>query len=327
MNFRDGVGKRIIYVVGKTAPVLDIIIFPFTLLSVVWFRLVRYWGVKNMKASRWTFLKFGMFPIVNHYYEPLFDYRKIPRSDDTITHLRFNDEAQLSFLKNFNFGPELSVIAQDQTAPGEYYYRNGSFGSGDAELYYSIIRKFKPKKILEIGSGYSTLIALKARDRNSMEDDKSATEIICVEPYEMRYLESKNVRLIREKIEDLGPQIFNELNAGDVFFIDSSHIIRPGGDVTYLILKILPMVKSGVMIHFHDIFLPRQYPLAWLRDEFRMWNEQYLLEALLIGNERFEIVSSLNYLKHKYHGHLANPFPVLAGDDDREPCSFWIRKK
>jgi hypothetical protein len=328
MNLREGVTKKIIRAAGAVAPFFDIVFAPLTFLSVVWFRIVRYWGVKRLPVTRKIFLRLGLFPIVNHYYEPLFDYRKIPSTPPTVSHLDFNDATQLSFLRSLNYGGELLALPnQKQGAGEEYYYGNGSFNSGDAELYYSILRKNKPRKILEIGSGFSTLAALKAIARNTAEDSGYSCDLTCVEPYEMPYLEKLNVHLIRKKIEELDTVIFNGLQEGDVFFVDSSHIIRPGGDVNYLILKMAPFIKPGVWIHFHDIFLPKEYPIAWLRDEFRMWNEQYLLEAFLIANHDFEIVCALNYLNNKYPEEVARAFPVLGREPDRDPGSFWIRKK
>jgi len=128
------------------------------------------------------------------------------------------------------------------------------------------------------------LIALKAIEKNRIEDPEYECDMICVEPYEMAYLEKLNINLIRKRVENLDVMLFYQLESNDILFVDSSHIQRPGGDVNYLILKILPILKSGVWVHFHDVFIPKGYPVKWLEDEFRLWNEQYLVEAFLIGN-------------------------------------------
>ena len=320
--------KKIVQSLKWAAPILDVILSPLTVLATLWFRLARYWGVKNHKIMQATFLKLGMFPIVSHYYEPLFDYRKLPSANKKkANYLDFRDSEQLILLSKLNYGAELQKIPLTGTSNLKYYYQNGSFPTGDAELYYSIIRKFKPNKILEVGSGFSTLMAIEAIEKNKKEDPLYKHKLICIEPYEMPQLEKLNIELIRNKVEDIGEEYFHQLEKGDILFIDSSHIIRPGGDVNYLILKILPVLQPGVWVHFHDIFTPYEYPEAWLREEYRMWNEQFLLEAFLLGNNSYEIIISLNYLKHKYWDEVSKSLPMLGLDKSREPGSFWIRRK
>ena len=142
----------------------------------------------------------------------------------------------------------------------------------------------------------------------------------------MPFLESLKVNLIRQPVEQVDPATFNELNAGDILFIDSSHIIRPGGDVNFLILQILPDLNPGVLVHFHDVFIPGHYPMEWLKDEFRLWNEQYLLEAFLLNNETFEIAFSFTHMMQHYKWALEEKFPILAKEPSRVPGSFWLRK-
>ena len=329
MNLKEGLVKRAIQGIGLAAPFFDILLAPLTIVAVVWFRITRYWGVKKMPITKWVFLKMGLFPIVNHYYEPLFDYRKVSykRKNNTLLDLKEND--QLLFLNSLlPYSNELKnfplVKTSDQVS---YYYENGSFQYGDGELYYSVIRKNKPKRIIEVGSGFSTLIALEAIKKNREENSAGITQLTCIEPYEMPFLEGLEINLIREKIEDVNPSIFNALQNNDILFIDSSHVIRPGGDVNYLILKILPLLNKGVWVHFHDIFIPDNYPMEWLRDEFRLWNEQYLLEAFLMNNEAYEIVCAMHYLNDNFKKEVNNVFSILASQGKNAPSSFWIRKR
>jgi hypothetical protein len=268
-----------------------------------------------------------MYPIVDHYYDPLFDARKISTSSKKLeSSLTFDAKRQLNFINQFNFVEELATIPMVSDSDIEYYYTNGSFGSGDSELYYSIIRSKKPARILEVGSGFSTRIALKAIQKNIAENTGYTCQVTCVEPYEMPWLEKLDVHLIRKNVEEMDISVFDALNDNDILFIDSSHIIRPNGDVFFLILRILPNLKKGVWVHFHDIFTPAEYPIEWLRDDFRMWNEQYLLEAFLTNNNSFEIVASLNFLNKNFRKEIISSFPILAKELDREPGSFWIRK-
>ncbi len=299
---------------------------PLTLLAVVWFRIIRFWGIKNLRIAQQLFLRLGMLPVVEHYYEPLIDYRKLPVSEAK-THLKLDGAKQIKFIENFGFQEELKAIPIESTAEKDrYYYHNGSFGSGDAELYYSIIRQYKPSRILEVGSGFSTLIALEAIEKAKQTDPQYDCDVTCIEPYEMSFLEALDIKLMRQPVEQVARNVFSALQSGDILFIDSSHIIRPGGDVNFLILEILPELNPGVLIHFHDIFIPSHYPVAWLRDEYRLWNEQYLLEAFLLGNDSFEIAFSLGYMKQNHQAEIEEKFPVLKMEQDRVPGSMWLRK-
>ncbi len=131
---------------------------------------------------------------------------------------------------------------------------------------------------------------------------------------------------MRRRVEEVDRGLFAKLEENDILFIDSSHIIRPGGDVLCEHLQILPSLKKGVLVQVHDVLIPRDYHAKWICDEVRFWNEQYLLEAFLCHNRAFKIVSALNYLKHQYPDKVAAAFPVLGKDMWREPGSFWIQR-
>ncbi len=140
----------------------------------------------------------------------------------------------------------------------------------------------------------------------------------------MPWLEKTEVTVIREKVENVDISFFSELGEGDILFIDSSHIIRPEGDVLFEYLQLLPTLKKGVIVHVHDIFSPRNYPEVWLRDDVRFWNEQYLLEAFLTHNASWDVIGSLNYLHHNHYEELKKVCPFLT--QDREPGSFYLQK-
>jgi hypothetical protein len=320
---KNNPGKRAIRSLGVLAPLADVLFSPFTFVAAVWFRIARFWGIRRMPLTKKILHRTGVMPVVDHYYEPLIDYRRIPAKAPA-TLLDWNDEGQRTFIKQLNFGNELYKFPMEGRTG--FYYNNGSFGPGDAEAYYSIVRKNKPRRIVEIGCGFSTLIGLEAVKKNLADDPTYECRVTCVEPYEMPFLEQLNIELIRKKIEDVDIAVFHGLGVNDILFIDSSHIIRPGGDVTYLMLKILPTVPPGVWVHFHDIFLPGDYPVAWLRDEFRMWNEQYLLEAFLLNNSSCEIMLAMNYLYQTMPTELKAAFPLLATQKGGSG-SFWIRRK
>ena len=148
---------------------------------------------------------------------------------------------------------------------------------------------------------------------------------ICIEPYEMPWLEQLGIEILRKKIEDIDVSFFNQLLSNDILFIDSSHIIRPQGDVLFEFLEVLPTLNSGVLVHVHDIFSPKDYLNEWIFNHV-LWNEQYLLEAFLTNNSQFKILGALNFLKHNYWSELSEKCPVLANEPNLEPGSFWMQK-
>ena len=167
---------------------------------------------------------------------------------------------------------------------------------------------------------------LNSINKNRDEDSNYNCELTCIEPFEYKQIEGLPIILLKEKVESLDIKIFKELKKDDILFIDSSHIIRPQGDVLFEIQQILPELNPGVLIHFHDIFTPRDYLDRWIYKEHLLWNEQYLLETFLSFNDRFEVVGSLNYLKHNYWELLSSKCPILSKEKNFEPGSFWIRR-
>jgi len=265
----------------------------------------------------------GVFPIADHYYEPSFNpsnYRNRLRETRELPGLMIDLDSQLENLKAIVNRAELKSLEWDsQGSSQKFNIRNGSFEAGDAELYFTIIRNLKPSHILEIGSGQSTKVALAAIEMNS-----TATVLTCVEPYENEWLESLNINLIRERVENLDFSAFESLEPNDVLFIDSSHMFRPQGDVSFLIQQVLPRLKTGVYVHFHDIFTPHHYPEKAAIDEVRFWNEQYFLETFLANNSEWQVVFALNFMMRNGRDEVLKCFPYSS--DATNPGSFWIRK-
>jgi predicted O-methyltransferase YrrM len=311
-------------------PVLDIILSPFTLLASILLYLIRKFRIRNMPVSRLIFEKVGVFPIVNHYYEPLFVRNQLRHDldqDRVLAGIDWNVEEQLQLLKSFTYQSELSAIPFHNTKKETaFFFENPSLGPGDAEYLYCAIRHFKPKRIVEIGSGHSTLMAIKAVKANTREDASSHCEQICIEPYEMPWLEQQGVKVMRNLVENVDKSIFLTLKENDILFIDSSHMVRPQGDVLFEFLEVLPILAPGVIIHIHDIFSPRDYTKQHIIDDVLFWNEQYILEAFLTCNKDFRIIGALNYLKHHHEGAIHAALPVLKVNAAHEPGSFWIKR-
>jgi hypothetical protein len=131
--------------------------------------------------------------------------------------------------------------------------------------------------------------------------------------------------VLRRRVEDVDKNMFRELCRGDLLFIDSSHVIRPQGDVVTEYLDILPILAPGVLVHIHDIFTPRDYPKEWVTDSLLLWNEQYLMEAFLSENLSWRVIGAVNFLKHHHFEALVRACPNLT--QSSEPGSFYIEKK
>jgi len=280
-----------------------------------------------MPLCKNALLRIGVFPIRDHYYEPQFNYTEtvLPFSKDrNLPGIDWNLLGQLKLLSELKYSNELSNIPMYAAESNKFYLNNGAFESGDAEYWYQLIRFIKPRRIFEVGSGYSTLMAIQAISRNYQDDASYSCRHVCIEPYEMPWLHDAGVTVIRQRVENLDLSFFSELEENDILFIDSSHVIRPQGDVLFEYLELLPSLKKGVIVHVHDIFSPKNYLHLWLVEQIKFWNEQYLLEAFLTNNAQWRILGALNFLKNQYYDDFSKVAPFLTAA--REPGSFYIQK-
>jgi predicted O-methyltransferase YrrM len=287
---------------------------PLTFFASLWLKFIRKTGFNSISDQ--IFMKLGILPVLDHYYQPLINPKKhltkSLRSERSLPGIDFNIIEQLQILKKFNYNEELLKIPLNNNGEGRYYYNNTLYSSGDAEYLYNMIRLYKPKRIIEIGSGFSTLIAREAISMNSHYDPEYHCRHICIEPNMSSLLKIAEIELINEKVENIDLSLFTSLESNDILFIDSSHIIRPQGDVLLEYLEVLPVLKSGVLVHLHDIFTPRDYLDDWIYERHSLWNEQYILEAFLNFNSEFRIIGALNYLAHNHTAQLADKCPMFA---------------
>lgn len=307
-------------------PIADVGLAPFLVLASIPMRIFRKIGPQFAPISRGALRCCGVWPLRRHYYDPLFHPADLSKPADTRRHLGgidWNIADQLAVLGKMSFTSEFKEYLESGNGDvRRYSLDNGTFASGDGDYLYNFIRLFKPRKILEIGCGNSTLVMRAAEIRNKA--DGFACQHICVEPYENPWLERIGVQVFRSKVETLELEYFQTLESGDLLFIDSSHMIRRSGDVVFEILELLPTLKPGVFVHFHDIFSPNDYLTDWLTERVYLWNEQYLLEGFLSFNSEFRIVGALNALHHWHYDKLASI--CVAHDRHREPGSFYIQR-
>jgi hypothetical protein len=214
--------------------------------------------------------------------------------------------------------------------PRLFYLINGGYMAIDAHVYYAMIRHHKPTRIIEIGAGNSTLLGGAACLENQRETGH-AVDYTAIDPYPQSILERRVpglTRLITSRVQDMGMERFTSLEAGDILFIDSSHVLRSGNDVEYEYLEILPRLAPGVLVHIHDISLPRRYPKVYFENQL-YWNEQYLLQAFLSFNSRFKVLWAGNYMILKHPERVCAVFPeyhvMRRHYPMSEPSAFWMR--
>ena len=281
--------------------------------------------------------KFGINITPNNYYSPIPDLSKL--NNDIWTNrkelcgVNLNEEKQQDLLSHFvtNFKSEYDnfpVKQSKEAKPYEYYLSNEYFGPVDSEILYSMIRYFKPRRIIEIGSGFSTYCSAKAILRNYSLDNNYNCELIAIEPY------PKNIlikgfpglkKLIPKEVQNVPITEFTKLKENDILFIDSSHVIKIGNDVQYEYLEIIPRLRKGVIIHIHDIYFPFDYPKRKILIDNIFWNEQYLLQAFLSFNNSFEVLWAGNFMNSTFPNLLENAFNSYRLKS-KITSSFWMRK-
>jgi predicted O-methyltransferase YrrM len=196
---------------------------------------------------------------------------------------------------------------------------NEYFSSPDAEVLYAIVQVFKPQRIIEVGSGNSTVLF-----RHAISDANLGARLISVDPHPRREIALYSDEVIVRRVEDIHEMNrFSDLMKNDILFIDSSHMVKPGNDVLFLFLEVLPKLKSGVIIHIHDIFLPFEYPRYWLMTEKRDWSEQFLVQAMLQESSSFQVLWPGHYLQ-RCQSSFNTRFAHWRGKD---AASLWLRKR
>jgi hypothetical protein len=187
-----------------------------------------------------------------------------------------------------------------------------------------MIRHLQPKRIIEVGSGYSSCVTL---DTNELFLDNSVS-CTFIEPYPqllqslLKEGDAEKINIVQQNLQDIGTNIFSELSEGDILFIDSTHVSKIHSDVNFIFSELLPCLKKGVYIHFHDIFYPFEYPKEWIY-QGRAWNEVYLLRAFLQYNTNFEIQFFNSYLGHLHRDIFINDMPLCSKNPG---TSIWLKK-
>jgi predicted O-methyltransferase YrrM len=246
--------------------------------------------------------RFGIHVLPKHFYTPVPDYRWLkehpeswmPRTD--LVGVHWDLDEQMGWLKQI-CGPYYDEVAGldffERASHSEF---GPGFGDIESQVLHCFVRTTAPPHVLEIGSGVSTACMLHAIELNR-KDGKAASEVTCIEPYPRKSFHELNVHHIKETCQTVPNSVFDQLSAGDLLFIDSSHSVKVGSDVIRIYLEILPRLRAGVFVHIHDIFLPYLYQRSLMKEYFAS-QETALLLALLTENKRLGILACLSGLHY-----------------------------
>ncbi|MGB8222036.1 MAG: class I SAM-dependent methyltransferase [Polyangiales bacterium] len=292
--------------------------------------------IMTSRRHHFVWEKAGYHVTPSHFYWPIPDSRDISEDlwelPSEMPGVDMQAEEQLERLAQIfeRFGEELTSLQLDPDY-GEFQYglRNDGFGPVDAEIFYSMIRQHRPTTLIEIGAGNSSLLAQKALEVNRNEGHPGRH--VAVEPYPAEFLrrlaEDGRVELIERQVQDVQLSIFEALGANDILFIDSSHVAKLGSDVLYEVLEIIPRLRTGVVVHIHDIFFPYVYPKHWFYQKKRFWNEQFLVQAFLAFNASFRVLWSSSYMNDRAPELLRQRLTSIERvGESTYPSSLWIEK-
>jgi predicted O-methyltransferase YrrM len=227
-------------------------------------------------------------------------------------------DPQLAFVRKT---AEAVAAAPHTRGGGRFQYPNGWFRLEDALALHAIVATFRPSRVIEVGSGWSTAALLDSCEALGLD-----VAVTAIDPYPGRLRSvlraQDRVEVVEARVQDVELSRFKELARNDVLFVDSSHVVKAGSDVVHLLTTVLPQLAPGVVVHFHDVFWPFTYPKEWL-DEGRAWNEVYMLEAFLVGRPDWEIILFTSMLASQASDEVGRSWPGWMGED---PASLWIRR-
>jgi hypothetical protein len=273
-----------------------------------------------------------LFVPPGHFYSPIVDPQHIYERASIIFNphrstagIDLRETAQISYLNRIarHYG---QLPFSDQKQPGtRYYYENPSFSYGDAIVLSCTILEYRPRHLIEVGSGYSSAATLDIIER---ELDWS-TKCVFIDPYPellerlIRPEDRDKIEIYPQIVQDVDLGLYQRLGRNDILFIDSTHVVKTGSDVVHHLTNVLPRLKPGVLVHFHDIFYPFEYPRRWVIDENRSWNELYCLQAFLTNNPEYQIVFFNDFMAKMHLSLVQRKLPLFVKNPGG---SLWLRK-
>ena len=272
-----------------------------------------------------------------HFHSPIPDLGDINKRKDAIFKktkvdvkgINLDKENQFLLLESFKqYYEEIPYDFENGKTTNTRYQVSGAwYRYSDVIMLHGMMRHFKPSRIIEIGSGYSSAVMV---DTNEIFLE-SKTAMTFIEPFPERLnllLKSddhKKYSVLVSFVQDINIDIFRALEPNDILFIDSSHVSKTGSDVNFILFEILPIIKPGVLIHFHDVYYPFEYPEHWVLEKKWFWNEAYILRAYLTDNDKYSIINFNSYLQDEFREWFKTQMPIcLLGEKDTG--SIWLRK-
>ncbi|MGI8606030.1 MAG: class I SAM-dependent methyltransferase [Gaiellaceae bacterium] len=288
-----------------------------------------------LERTQATFDRLGFHLLPHHYYVPIPEQADLTESfwqaESELVGVDTNEQGALELVEILR--PHIeelrAAVPLEETPGARFHLLNSAFMAVDAHVYYGLLRHFQPETVIEVGAGWSTLVALAANEANRVGGGKGA-RLVAVDPFPSPVLESleDDVEIVPAKLQDVELERFTALRSGDVLFVDSTHVLRAGGDVQRAYCEIFPRLAPGVLVHVHDVSLPRPYPRSYFDNRW-YWNEQYVLQTFLAFNSRFEVLWPGNVMAGRHPEAVAELFPELAVMrrvfPQSEPSSFWMR--
>lgn len=265
-----------------------------------------------------------------HFYSPLITPAQFRANEQGCLdptgllweHIDLRPENQKGTLKQMARIPPPD-FPETQTTGWRYYAKNDYYGYGSAAILAGMMQIHRPKRVVEVGSGFSSAVMLDAAQFHGCD-----TKFTFIEPYPERLKsllrpdDYANVRIIEQPVQDVGLEVFQQLEANDLLFIDSSHVVKPGSDLADLFFRVVPVLKPGCLVHFHDIFYPEVYPRDWQLQGIS-WNETFFLRAFLMFNDSFRVVFFNAYAQREFREMLVAWDSRVAAS---EMSSLWIQR-
>jgi hypothetical protein len=268
-----------------------------------------------------------------HFYSPVNapeevsrDAERIFKIPESVPGVDLNVEEQLRTLEAIK-GYYAELPFKPERSEGlRYYFDNPMYSYSDAICLYGMIRHLRPRRFVEVGSGFSSCVVL---DTNELFFG-DAISCTFIEPHPQALLsllkpgDERRVEIAATPLQKIGLDLFSSLSEGDILCVDSTHVSKAGSDVNYLLFEILPALSAGVHVHFHDIFYPFEYPRQWICDLRISWNEAYLLRAFMQYNDAFKIVLFNTYLEQFYAAYFLKEMPLCMRN---KGGSIWLRRE
>jgi len=271
--------------------------------------------------------RLGFEVVRRSFYSPLPDRERLPAAlwsgPGELPGVELNVDGGRALLREM--APFLAEFTPAVAQASNFRLDNGTYETGDAETLFAMLRQFKPARVLELGSGTSSHIISAALRANDADGNRSTYRVFDPYPWQATELgPASGVEVVALGATDVPPSEYAALEPGDVLFVDTTHTVKTGGDVNHLLLEVVPRLPVGVIVHFHDIFLPYEYPREWVVDMRLAWAEQYLLQAFLAFNRQFEVLLPVHALARTAPAELDRLIPGFH--PGAAPGAFWIRR-